>query len=409
MEKQPPSTAYFQSHKPVREQEVAIGHSVRAVYMYTAMADLAMLNGDDSLLAACKRLWRNMVDKQMYVTGSIGSTSRGEAFTFDYDLPNDTNYSETCASIGLIFFARRMLQAEPKGEYGDVMERALYNTVTAGMAKDGKSFFYVNPLEVWPAASEGNPDKGHVKAVRQQWFACSCCPPNISRLLSSLGQYIYTSNADTLFTHLYIGSEAKLELAGRNVNITLESEMPWKGYSRLTITEAQGEGSFTIAMRVPSWSKQSRFAVNGQPIDPVLRDGYAYLTRDWRGGDAISVEMDMAPERIYAHPNVRANAGRVALQRGPLVYCLEEIDNGSPLSNLYLPADAEIRLAQGTEPGAPVSLEADGFRLVDPDQQPALYRTSPLKLEQQRLIATPYAEWGNRGQGEMLVWIRESF
>ena len=403
VQKNPPALAYHQAHQPVREQEVAVGHAVRAVYMYTAMADLALHKGDSSLLEACRRLWRNMVHKQMYVNGSIGSTHHGEAFTFDYDLPNDTNYSETCASIGLIFFARRMLQLEAKGEYGDVMERALFNTVTAGMASDGKSFFYVNPMEVWPAASEGNPGKHHVKSVRQKWYACACCPPNVSRLLSSLGQYVYTSSSDTLFAHLYIGSEANVKLAGRNVSVKLDSELPWKGNVSLKIGSVEGSGAFTLALRVPSWSKGSTFAINGKSATPDIRDGYAYFTCDWQTGDVLSAEFAMAPERIYAHPNVRANAGRVALQRGPLVYCLEEVDNGAPLANLVLPADADIDIATR---GDTIVLQADGFRQVAPDAD-QLYRSSAPRLEKQRLIAVPYTQWGNRGQGEMQVWIRE--
>ncbi|SDW14893.1 glycoside hydrolase family 127 protein [Paenibacillus sp. CF384] len=396
---------YLQAHKPVREQEVATGHAVRAVYMYTAMADLALHLGDASLLAACQRLWSNVVNKQMYVTGSIGSTHHGEAFTFDYDLPNDTNYSETCASIGLIFFARRMLQLEPNGEYGDVMERALYNTVTAALAGDGQSFFYVNPLEVWPAASRGNPGKHHIKSIRQQWFACACCPPNISRLLSSLGQYIFTSSSDVLYTHLYIGTETTLTLAGRQVSLKLESGLPWNGQVRLHVATAAGTGEFTIAMRLPAWSQQTSFTLNGSPVEPEIRQGFAYLTRDWQEGDVITLEFDMEPKRIYAHPNVRANAGRVALQRGPLVYCFEEMDNGAALPNLILPADAEIRLVHN---GNSVALHAEGYRQADVDSEnTSLYRTSPLKLEKQSIYAVPYTQWGNRKPGEMLVWIRE--
>lgn len=402
VQKNPPNMAYHQAHKPVREQDVAVGHAVRAVYMYTAMADLALHKGDSSLLEACRRLWHNMVHKQMYVNGSIGSTHHGEAFTFDYDLPNDTNYSETCASIGLIFFARRLLQLEPKGEYADVMERALYNTVTAGMAGDGKSFFYVNPMEVWPAASEGNPGKHHVKSVRQKWYACACCPPNVSRLLSSLGQYAYTSSSDTLFAHLYIGSEANLTLSGRNVSMKLESELPWKGNVSLTIASADGSGQFALALRVPAWSKGSSFSINGQPATPEIRDGYAYFARDWQAGDVIAAEFAMTPQRVYAHPNVRANAGRVALQRGPLVYCLEEIDNGAPLANVMLPADADIRVATR---GDTIVLQADGVRQVE--SEPSLYRHSAPDLVGQPLTAVPYTQWGNRGQGEMQVWIRE--
>jgi len=416
VQKSPPNMAYHQAHKPVREQDAATGHAVRAVYMYTAMADLALHKGDASLLAACKRLWNNVANKQMYVNGSIGSTHHGEAFTFDYDLPNDTNYSETCASIGLIFFARRMLQLEPKGEYGDVMERALYNTVTAGIAGDGKHYFYVNPMEVWPAASAGNPGKHHVKAVRQKWYGCACCPPNVARLLSSLGHYIYTANEDTLYAHLYIGSEAKLPLNGRQVTLSQKSSLPWGGEASLQIEaiepaseQASSSGTFTLALRVPSWSRSTHFALNGQPVQPVIKDGYAYLTREWQAGDAFSIELDMSPQRLYSHSELRANAGRAALQRGPLVYAFEETDNGAPLAALSLSRGSEIRAVPSEWRSDVVLLEMEGIRLSEPSgQSGALYGVAPPEETKQKLVAVPYTLWGNRKPGEMTVWIRES-
>lgn len=403
-----PSLEYWQAHKPVREQEVAVGHAVRAVYMYTAMADLAVLNGDNELLAACKRLWNNIVQKQMYVNGSIGSTHHGEAFTFDYDLPNDTNYSETCASIGLIFFARRMLQAELKGEYADVMERALYNTVTAGIAADGKHYFYVNPMEVWPEASKGNPGKHHVKAVRQKWYGCACCPPNVARLLSSLGSYIFTADEDTLYTHLFIGNETQTVLKDSKVTIKLASELPWKGNAGLHIEKIEGDGVFTLAVRVPSWSEHTSFHINGEEVTAELRDGYAYFKRTWTQGDLLTIHFDMQPRRLYSHSQVRANAGRVALQRGPLVYCLEEMDNVSPLTSVRLPADAEIRELTGVWNDEIVFLEMDGIQFKEEsDQSESLYSSVPPKQQAQRLLAVPYTLWGNRTPGEMQVWIRE--
>ncbi|WP_083180265.1 glycoside hydrolase family 127 protein [Paenibacillus yonginensis] len=431
----PPDLSYFQAHKQVREQESTAGHAVRAVYMYTAMADLAVYTGDEGLLEACRRLWRNTVRKQMYINGSIGSTHHGEAFTFDYDLPNDTNYSETCASIGLIFFASRMLRLEMNGEYADVLERALYNTVTAGIARDGKHYFYVNPMEVWPEASEQNPGRHHVKPVRQQWYGCACCPPNITRLLSSLGQYVFTAGKDTLYVHLYIGSETRVAFGGDDqaaakAVIKLDSSLPWQGEAKLTVSDREGSGRFTLALRVPSWSHTTVFTLNGKPVIPEIRDGYAYLEREWQEGDQFAVSLDMRPQRIYANPLVRADAGKVALQRGPLVYCLEETDNGALLPALSLPRDAEIREAAGTGDvleGA-VLLEVDGLRLEDGDwtenkgeedyekndrinnvnkDEDSLYRSTPAAVKPQKLTAVPYTLWGNRKPGEMLVWIRE--
>ncbi|WP_369803515.1 glycoside hydrolase family 127 protein [Cohnella sp. OV330] len=409
VQKTPPSLSYHQADKPVREQEVATGHAVRAMYMYAAMADLAVRSGDGSLLAACRRLWDNTVRKQMYVNGSIGSTHHGEAFTFDYDLPNDTNYSETCASIGLVMFAQRMLQSEVKGEYGDVLERALYNTVTAGMATDGKHFFYVNPMEVWPAASEGNPGKHHVKAVRQKWYGCACCPPNVARLLSSLGHYAFAASEDTLYSHLHIGAEAKLTLAGRQIAVRMASGLPWAGQVGLTVTEAEGTGDFTLAVRVPAWSGATSFTLNGEPATPEIRDGYAYLRRDWQAGDEFGMKLDMRPRRIYAAAEVRANAGRVALQRGPLVYCLEEADNGAPLAALAIRAESELRevAGEGRLAGA-ILIETEGLRLEEPaNAGGALYRSDPPVRTPSRIVAVPYTLWGNREPGEMQVWVRE--
>ena len=221
---------YFQAHAPVREQTEAVGHAVRAVYLYSGMADVAMRTGDEGLLEACRRLYRNIADKRLYVTGAIGSTYIGEAFTFDYDLPNDTAYAETCASVGLIFFMKRMLEADGAAEYGDMMERALYNTVLAGMAMDGKSFFYVNPLEVFPEADEKDPSKRHVKTVRQKWFACACCPPNVARLLADLGSYIYRRKGSAVTADLFIGS--RLALPRRGARVLPARALPGVGRGR---------------------------------------------------------------------------------------------------------------------------------------------------------------------------------
>lgn len=277
-----PDLAYNQAYKPVREQDVAIGHAVRAVYMYTSMADLARETGDQSLLEACKRLWGNMVNKQMYITGGIGSTHHGEAFSFDYDLPNDTVYAESCASIGLIFFAHRMLQMELNSMYADIMERALYNTVLGSMSRDGRHFFYVNPLEVWPEASEKNPGKHHVKPVRQKWFGCACCPPNIARLLTSLNHYIYSYNSNTVYTHLYIGGEAEIELETGIIKLKQGNRYPWDGKIKLSVVSSTAQ-NMTLALRIPGWcSKWSAF-INGKKAEEQykIENGYAMFNSNW--------------------------------------------------------------------------------------------------------------------------------
>ncbi|TBL81961.1 glycoside hydrolase family 127 protein [Paenibacillus thalictri] len=405
--------AYNQAHQPVREQEVAIGHSVRAMYMYTAMADLAKLTGDAELLAACRRLWRNTTGKQMYITGGIGSTHHGEAFTFDYDLPNDTIYAETCASIGLIFFASRMLQLESRSEYADVLERALYNNVIGSMSRDGKHYFYVNPLEVWPEASESNPGRRHVKAVRQKWFGCSCCPPNVARLLSSLNRYIYTAapEANNVFVHLFIGSTAQLDLAAGQVALRQQSRLPWEGHTRLELTAAPPDTAVTLSLRIPSWcGGRAALSINGVHADYETVNGYAAVTRQWTPGDIIEWEPALEARLSAAHPQIRANAGKAAIERGPLVYCLEEADNGRPLASLSLVGSSRLEASYHDELlGGAIVIAADGHADErDSWRDEALYRPyaegrtpEPVKLQ-----AIPYYLWGNRSLGEMTVWIR---
>ncbi len=241
---------YSQAHLPVREQDKAEGHAVRLVYMCAGMADVAAETGDRELLEACRKLWKNIVSRRMYITGGIGSMARGEAFSLDYDLPNDTVYAETCASIGLIFFAQRMLQLEPKSEYADTMERALYNTVISGMSRDGKHFFYVNPLEVYPEACGKNKNYDHIKPVRQGWYGCACCPPNVARLLASLGQYIYTVQDKTVYTHLYVGGQAELVVGGKSIQLEQQTNYPWDGAVRFELTMDEA-AQFTLALRIP--------------------------------------------------------------------------------------------------------------------------------------------------------------
>lgn len=401
------SAAYNQAHLPVREQSVAVGHAVRAVYMYSAMADLARENEDATLFDACKKLWSNIVEKQLYINGSIGSTVQGEAFTFDYDLPNDTIYAETCASIGLIFFAHRMLQIDPDRMYADVIENALFNNVLASMAKDGKHFFYVNPLEVWPEASHKNPGKTHVKEERQSWFGCACCPPNVARLLSSLGEYIYTQNDDTLYTHLYIGGTCNFTIENENITLHQSTQYPEKGNIHFKL-ELSKEKMFQLALRIPSWCTNYHISVNGKATDYTLVKGYMLINQTWKDGDQVELNLDMPPHFIESHPQVRANTNKLALQRGPLVYCLEELDNGANLSAI------KIRPLEGLnvtfEPdllGGTSVILAKGERLEEASWQGSLYRPYEKRTLEIELKAIPYYLWGNRGVGEMLVWINK--
>ena len=385
---------YNQSHRPVREQDRPVGHAVRAMYLYSAMADLAGEVGDHGLAAACQRLWNHLVNRLLYVTGGIGAGRHNEGFTADFDLPNETAYCETCASIGLVFWAHRLLQLSGDRAYADVMERALYNGTISGVSLDGERFFYVNPL-----ASRGDHH-------RQPWFDCACCPPNIARLIASLGGYIYSQGTAEVAVHLYVQSEARLRIGPQTVTIRQETGYPWDGRVRLSLGLAE-PADFTLKLRVPGWCPRARLALRGEEVPLELERGYARLRRTWRDGDVVELELEMPIERLYADPRVSADSGRVALQRGPIVYCLEQVDNGPDLAALRLPRAA--RLVPRFEPdllGGVVTLVGDALRcVVDED---GLYRTHPPRLAPAPLRAVPYCVWDNRSPGEMLVWIAEA-
>jgi hypothetical protein len=344
----------------------------------------------------------------MYVTGGIGASEYGEDFTFDFDLPNATMYAETCASIGLVFLAQRMLRLAPRGEYADVMERALYNGVLSGMALDGERFFYVNPLEVWPEACARRHDQRHVAVQRQPWYGCACCPPNLARLLASLGRYLYSAGPDCIQVHLYMGSTLAVTLAGQAMRLVQTTAYPREETMRFDL-ELSGPVAFTLALRLPGWCRKPQLAVNGEPLDlaPLVRDGYALVRRRWNPGDRVELVTPMPVERVFAHPEVRADAGRVALQRGPVVFCLEQVDNGANLGALSLPREAPLEARFDPDLlGGTMVVEAEGRR-CDASGEAPLYALEPPVAVPARLRAVPYSLWGNRGPGEMLVWIRE--
>ena len=406
---------YAQNNKPVRELTEAVGHAVRAAYLYTAMADLAADIHDEELQAACERLWNNIVNQKMYVTGGIGSTVHGEAFTIPYDLPNDTVYAETCASVAMVFFAREMLQMNPSGRYADVMEKELYNTVLSGMQHDGTRFLYVNPLEVDPSVSGKVPGYEHVLPKRPQWYACACCPPNVSRCITALSKYAWGENAHTIYAHLYVGgSFASSCIPG--VSIDVESEYPWKGNVCYTIGENKENREFTLAIRIPAWARNTAATLrlrHGEEeisrsvsVEESLRDGYLYLSDLTHAGDRVEIRFDMPVRRIYANPKVRKDAGLVAVMRGPIVYALEEKDNGAELYALSLPEHAQFAMEETTDPvlGTYVRLSADGYR--DTSDGESLYSEKKPETVGQKLTFVPYYLWGNRGIGEMRVWVR---
>ncbi len=401
----PPS--YLQAHAPVLKQDTAEGHAVRVVYLCTALSDLAAAKGDEELKQVCRRLWDNITKKRMYITGGIGSTVKGEAFTADYDLPNDTMYCETCASIGLIFFARQMLKAEAKGEYADVMERALYNTALSGMALDGKHFFYVNPLEAVPEKSKKDPGKSHVKCLRPQWLGCACCPPNLARLLSSIEDYIYTVTEDKILVNLFIESSFECETdAGDKVSLSIKTDYPKTGRIEC-IVSYQGSGELKLGLRIPSWTESVRGSLDCK--EAVIKDeeGLWYLTLS-SGEHRIEYEIEMGPKRWYASSRVSGDIHRCAVARGPFVYCLEEADNGKDLHCLSLPKDAKLRYEYQDELlGGVGVIKAKGVRCSTEGE--ALYTFDPgaLKSKEQELTFIPYYTWANRGENEMRVWVSE--
>ncbi len=399
----PKDTVYNQSFATVYDQKEAVGHSVRAVYMYTAMADIAGTTGDERLYQACVDLWKNMTEKRMYLTAGIGSTGELEAFTKDYDLPNDMVYAEICASIGLIFFAKQMLELEANGKYADVMERAFYNGTISGMQADGKRFFYVNPLEVNPGISGVVPGYKHVLPERPGWYACACCPPNLVRLITSLGKYVWDETDDTIFSHMFVGQKAELEKA----DIDVESSYPWEGKVTYHV-HSKKEEEYTLAIHIPGYLKDICVKVNGEQIEwkKFMKNGYLYLTRKW-GESQVEILFDLEVRKVYANKNVREDAGKVALMRGPFVYCFEGVDNGNDLQAMCIDADTQAETFVGKEGVLKdkVCIHVQGYE--DERESDALYSEEKPDYQPHELTAIPYYLWGNRGVNQMRVWMLE--
>lgn len=336
-------TEYNQCSEPVRMQKKAVGHAVRAVYLYTGMADAAMETGDATLTEACRTLWNNITQSRMYVTGAIGSAYEGEAFTKDYHLPNDTAYAETCAAIGLIFFANKMLYLERDRKYADEMERALYNCVLAGMQLDGTKFFYVNPLEALPGISGEAQTHKHALPVRPKWFACACCPPNVARLLASLSEYAWHVLPGKLFSNLFIDGTLDLRdtFGGR---IRLETAYPYGNKITYRFEPEEETMSVPLAIRIPAWSTGTVICLNGKPVKYEMEEsGYAFLYRDFKASDELTVELEMPVRKVYTCNKVSANTGKAAVQRGPLIYCAEGVDNAGDVLSLSLKKGAASR------------------------------------------------------------------
>ncbi|MBQ9539224.1 MAG: glycoside hydrolase family 127 protein [Treponema sp.] len=400
---------YTQSHAPVREQKDAVGHAVRAVYLYSGMASVALETEDKELVVACRRLWKSITQKRMYVTGAIGSAYEGEAFTKDYHLPNDTAYGETCASIGLIFFARRMLELDKKAEYADVMERAFYNTVLAGMQLDGRSFFYVNALESLPGISGKAVTHRHALPVRPRWFACACCPPNTARLIASISRYAWmlADGGYTVYSLLFIGGTLDLsELSA--VRIHVATAYPYDGRVEYVFEPCGAIKSvgLTLAVRLPEWSHgRVTCTMNGKAFDYEEKDSFANVKSDFAAGDRLVFDFAMEARRIYPSSRISADSGRIAFARGPLLYCAEGADNGGGVLNLRVRRDAKPELLPSDEGLFGVRKLSVKGRLVSDSE--TLYSDERPEEEDCDIVLVPYYAWANRGENEMRVWLPE--
>lgn len=373
------NAAYYQDSIPVSRMTDITGHAVRCMYPFCGMADMSMLSGDTVYRAALDRVWDDVVQRNMYITGGIGSSHQNEGFTEDYDLPNLEAYCETCASVGMVLWNARMNRLKGDAKYADVMERALYNGALAGISLDGKRFFYVNPLE-----SKGD---HHRKA----WYGCACCPSQLSRFLPSIGSYIYSHSldSDTVWVNLYLGSNAAIPTQdGSRFVLTQTTRYPWEGNVRITVSEAPGKIRKELRLRIPGWCKNHTLWVNGELFDHPTDKGYAVVNRSWKKGDRIDLSLAMPTEVVAADPRVKADSGKLAVQRGPLVYCMEEADNAQTYDRAGI--NSQTRFTDKFMPdllGGVAEITAE---------TPA----GPLHL-------IPYYAWDNREAGRMKVWIDE--
>jgi uncharacterized protein len=397
-------TAYAQDVVPVREQTEITGHAVRAMYMYTGAADVAALTGDEGYMKAMKTVWEDVVYRNLYVTGGIGSSGSNEGFGTDYELPNEQAYCETCASVGMVYWNQRMNLLTGDSKFIDVLERSLYNGARDGLSLNGDRFFYGNPL-----ASDGRHN-------RREWFGTACCPANIARLVSSLGDYIYGFSDKGIWVNLYIGSNTIAKIGKAEVPLNMETNYPWDGTIKITVNP-KSKSKFAMNLRIPGWAQgeavpgdlfvfedktKTNFtiSVNGKPVSYKMENGYAVVEREWRKGDVVDFNLPMEVKRIVSRPEVKQDIDRVALQRGPLVYCVEGADNNNQAWNLILPDQATFQtiyqkdLLEGI---TTIQFDAPTVQISDDGQS--------VRTEVKKITAIPYYSWCNRGQNQMQVWL----
>lgn len=394
---------YSQSHEPVVEQSEAVGHAVRAAYMYAGMADVAALTGDKDYIDAIDRIWNNIVTKKLYITGGIGATSNGEAFGKNYELPNMSAYCETCAAIGNVYVNYRLFLLHGESKYYDVLERSLYNGLISGVSLDGGGFFYPNPLE-----STG-------QHQRQPWFGCACCPSNICRFIPSLPGYVYAVNDRNVYVNLFLANSSSINVAGKKVQLTQETGYPYDGDINIKV-DKNAAGQFAMRIRIPGWVRGEVVAsdlyeytdnlrpkysvlVNGEEQNITLDKGYAVIDRKWKAGDVVSVHFDMMARTVRANNNVEDDRGLVAVERGPLVYCAEWPDNSFNIKNMLINQQPQFTLGQATIAGCNVTT-------LQTDAQTLAYDTNGrLKADDHKLTLIPYYAWCHRGSGDMKVWM----
>jgi DUF1680 family protein len=394
---------YSQAHKPVLEQDEAVGHAVRAAYMYSGMADVAALTGDPSYIKAIDAIWDNIVSKKMYITGGIGSTNNGEAFGDNYELPNMSAYCETCAAIAHVYMNHRLFLLHGESKYYDVLERTLYNGLISGVSLDGGRFFYPNPLE-----SIG-------QHQRQPWFGCACCPSNVSRFIPSLPGYVYAVKDANVFVNLFMANNANLTVNGKKLNLVQQTGYPWNGDIEIQVNPSSRQ-EFNIRIRIPGWvtgkvapSDLYKYAdrknlsysvqVNGEPVESKLEDGYFVISRRWKKGDIVNVHFDMEPRTVKAHPEVEADRGRIAIERGPLVYCAEWPDNDFSVLSIIMNQRPQFELIERPDLLEGIVQLKTGAQILSFNEE------GRIEVEDVQLIMIPYYAWAHRGSGEMSVWL----
>ncbi|MEM1570089.1 MAG: glycoside hydrolase family 127 protein [Candidatus Bathyarchaeia archaeon] len=389
-------SSYHIDHKPFRELDEIVGHAVRSVYLNCGATDVYMETGDESLLKALERLWQNMVNCKMYVTGGLGSRYEGEAFGENYELPNRRAYAETCAAVANVMWNWRMLLATGKAEYADIIELALYNGALAGIGLDGETYFYVNPLA----------DRGAHR--RSRWFDCACCPPNIARLIASVSGYFYSTSQDGIWIHIYATNETTIEFNGGLVKLTQNTDYPWDGHVEITVYPEK-LSEFSIFLRIPGWSLRTTVALNGEPLDCNIKPPqYLEVKRTWEKGDVISMDLDMRVNVLLSHPHVLENFCRIALKRGPFVYCVEQADNpGFDVWNLIVSPNPSFNIMRRPDLlGGIRTIECDGFVVnKNPKSLYSSLEETTIEIKPVKFTAIPYYAWANREPGPMVVWI----